>query len=142
MAIIITFTVVGFATGFVYRGRIYKNLSVNILEALAYLNLVTLSAVTAQLTNKTRTTLIYSLVGIVFTTTIGVTVYHLHILYIAKSTIWLKVIALIGSQFCNPKTAAETDPSTANITTSSQHPHKIVSKTVIELREPLLEHDH
>ena len=41
----VTFTTLGFFVGFVYRGRIYKTLSVNILEALTYLNLILLSAV-------------------------------------------------------------------------------------------------
>ena len=61
LAIIITFTTLGFFVGFVYGGRLYKTLSVNILEALSYLNLILLSAV-VQVGHYFL--LVYSLVGI------------------------------------------------------------------------------
>ena len=136
LAIIISFTAVGFAVGFVHRGRIYKNLNINILEASVYLNLVSISAVTAQLIYNTRTGLAYCLVGIILITTIGIIIHHFHVLYTAKSVMWLKLKALILYEFRSSKPAADNDLATV---TSSHDPHKMVSRTVIELREPLLE---
>ena len=136
LAIIITFTTVGFAAGFIYQGRIHKNLSTNILEASVYLNLVSISAGTAQLSFNARTGLVYCHVGIIFATMVGINIYHFHIMYTAKSVMWLRLKAMIALQFQTSKPARDNGQLTAK---SSQDPHQIVSRTVIELREPLLE---
>ena len=77
-AIIVTFTAIGFATGFLISGKIYKIRGANILEALAYFNLVMLSAIALVQVHYT-TVLVYSLVGIMFCLMIVVTAYHFHI---------------------------------------------------------------
>jgi predicted outer membrane repeat protein len=134
LAVIITFTAVGFAMGFI---GIYKSLGVNILEASTYLNLVVLSSITlAEVSHEIE--LSYSLVGIMFVTTLGIIVYHFHLLYTAKSVMWLKFIATV-SQCRDHKSTKTPQPMSNTTTTSSHDPHKIVSKTVVELREPLLE---
>ena len=140
LAIITTFTAAGFAVGFVYGGRIYKNLSVNILEASVYLNLVILSAVTLVGVDHTAV-LVYSLLGIIAATTSVVIAYHIHLQCIAKSAIFLKLKATITSRVFNRKVPPDTSAQKANRSTSSHDTHKIVSKTVIELREPFLDSD-
>jgi predicted outer membrane repeat protein len=135
LAIYITFTATGFSVGSLIPGRIYRTLAVNILEGFAYLNLATLAAVALfQLTHKTAIT--YSLVGMVFATMIGVIAYHFHVLYIAKSAMWMSLKAFARHIWnCSP--TSEIGSPTHSVATAGSH--DIVSRTVIELREPLLE---
>ena len=137
LAIIITFTAIVVIAWL--SVKIYKRFFVNVIEATVYLNLITLSAVTLAGANSAA--LVYSLVGIVFVTMIGIMVYHFHILYVVKSAIWLKIKERLSSTFkktSRPPLNTETVPCAPNNATSHD-PRKIVSKTVIELREPLLE---
>jgi hypothetical protein len=135
LAITITFTALGFAVGFIYRGRIYKSLSANILEGSLYLNLVSLSTlVLAKVPHQIP--LIYFLVGTVLVITVGVIVCQFSDLYFIKSTAFLKIKSGLRNLRV-PQRAKADDPQI--ITTSSQNPNKIVSKTVVDLREPLLE---
>ena len=133
LAIITTFTALGFVVGFLYSGKIYKNSAANILEALAYLNLITLSAVVALTTHET--VLAYILIGIVFVSKAMVILYHFHVLYIAKSALWLNTKANLNIRF---RKSAKTDGPPA-VPTAMPSQDAIVSKTVIDLREPLLE---
>ena len=133
LAIIITFTTLGFFVGFVYGGRIYKTLSVNILEALSYLNLILLSAV-VQVGNYFP--LVYSLVGTELVILFAVIIYHFHILCAIKSTFFLKLKDVITQLKANRSQIQSPKLQTG---TPSQDPHKIVTKAVIELREPLLD---
>jgi hypothetical protein len=76
-AITASFTAVGFLAGFLNRGRVYKMLAVNILEAVAYFNLVTLSAVTANFAHDTHVrVVVYLLIGIELVIAIGVIVHQ------------------------------------------------------------------
>ena len=117
--------------------RIYKNFYANAIEASVYLNLIILAVFT---TNSPAVWLVYPLVSVVFVTMIGIVVYHLHSIHIAKSTVWLKVKAKV---FCKYRlfnmSASERTPLLTPTNTSSHDPHKIISKTVVHLREPLLE---
>ena len=122
LAIIITFTGIAILAS----GRIYKKIYVDIMEEFAYFNLVILSAGTLAEVNKAA--LSYTLVGIMFATMLGTIVYHFHLLYIAKSAIWLKVKSRVSFN----RQASPGNDSQTNVTTQ-------FSKTVIELREPLLE---
>ena len=139
LAIILTFTAIGFAVGFLFHGRIYKNSVVNILEGASYLDLICLSAVSlSQLVHKTL--LVNFLVGLAFIAMVGAVVHHFHILYVVKSAKWLQMKAKVSFWYhtrkaSSTKAATALSPSPA----SSHDPHKIVSRTVIELREPLLD---
>ena len=140
LAIVIAFTAIGYAIGFVHRGRIYKNFAVNILEASIYFNLVILSAVTlSRIAAKTSTAFTHFLVGVVFAMMLVVIVYHLHVISIAKFPMYKKFKATIFRPWLNPRPTTETVLPAANVGKSSHDQHTIVTKTVINLREPLLE---
>ncbi len=124
LAIIITFT----AIGFIFSGRIYTSIYINIVEASIYLNLVILSAGT--LVEVNRAALSYTLAGIVFVTMIGIIVYQFHLVYISKRPTWLNIKSKIS------KTTTEIDA--CSIPTSDSNSDKYISKTFIELREPLI----
>ena len=131
MAIIITFTTLGFFVGFVYRGRIYKTLSVNILEALSYLNLILLSALTVAQVGP----LVYSLMGIELVLLFTVIIYHFHSIPCTA-----RLIAFLKLKIARRKAKHfEVQPQKVEARASSQDTHKTVSKTVIEIREPLLD---
>ena len=122
--------------------KIYKSFYVNAIEASVYLNLIVLSVFTPS-----SPALVYSLVGIVFVTTMAINVYHFHLTYIAKSRLWLKIVAkhtiLIKTLMKNRNSeATETTPLFSPAEASSSDPHKIVTKSVITLREPLLDSDN
>ena len=135
LAIIITFTAIIVIAWL--SVRIYKRTHNNIIEASIYLNLIVLSAVTsAELESPA---LVHSLVGTVFITMMAIIAYHFHILYISKSTIWKKIETKVSSVIESVRWSTDTSPVLPLAKSSSDDPHKIVSKTVIDLREPLLE---
>ncbi len=103
-----------------------------------YLSLIIISA--ATLTGTKPPALVYSLVGLVFVTVMGIIVYHFHILYVVKSQMWLKFVAKMVSLRAKIKTEKTTGevPATATSGKSSHDPHKIVTYSEIQLREPLL----
>ena len=142
LAIIATFSTLGFAVGFLVPGRIYKNFAANVLEASIYLNLVTLSAVTlGQIPHKKE--LVCALKGVVFATTMGVVLYHIHVKYITKCAAFMKIKAKIQSKLWKPTAQTATDLLRVVDNGASSHdPHKIISKTVVSLREPLLEEEY
>ncbi len=132
LAIIVTFT----AVGFLASGRIYKSLMMNVIELFVYFNLIVLS--TATLTGLNSPTLVYSLVGTVLATFVGVATYQFHCLYIAKTSLWLRIKGAVTTLYLQKyKTKTPITEPPAGL--MSYDPHKIVSKSVIHLREPLLE---
>ncbi len=138
LAIAITFTVILVLT-IVHAWRsikIYKNIFVNIIEASVYVNLIILSA--ASLADANTPALVYSLVGAVFVAMIGIIVHHFHLSYMAKSAIWLKIRGTFKATLTKTKTEAPV-PFATGAGISSHDPHKIVSQSVIDLREPMLE---
>ncbi len=139
-AIILTFTILGFAAGVIYKGRIYKNLGSNILEYATYLNLITFSSVSSQLSHEAHFGFVHALVGMVFTAFLGITVYHFHDLYLAKSGVCLKIRAAIALRFQHHDT--KPDRAASSPVKAIPDPHNIVSRTVINLREPLLENNN
>ena len=118
---------------------IYKSVYVNAIEALMYLNLIMFSAVAA--TNNNTPALVNSLLSVAFITMAGIILYHFHLLYIVKSSAWLKAKGICRHFFEKLKMLRASKTVTVPVpgSTSSHDPHKIVSETVIELREPLLE---
>ena len=143
LAINITFAlIVGIAHAW-FSIKIYKSTFANIIEASVYLNLIILSASLASVADNNVPPLVYSLVGTVFTMAIGIVVYHFHITFTAKSTLWPKVTEKVLSflHFMQYKTFRQrsTPDSSANIGISSHDPHKIVTQTVIDLREPIMD---
>ena len=132
LAIIIAFT--GIIIVAWLSVKIYKKFIVNIIEASTYLNLIILSA--ATLADVNTPALVYTLVGVMFATMVGIVIYHFHICYTAKSALWQKIEAKVT--LClqkKPKEAAVNDP----IVNTGASSTKIVTKTHIELREPILE---
>lgn len=89
LAIIIAFTGITIAAWL--SGKIYRRLSVNVIEASMYLNLIVLSA--AILADLRSPALVYTLVGVMFATMIGIVAYHFHIRYFSKSVLWQKIEA-------------------------------------------------
>ena len=75
-------------------------------------------------------------ISIVFVTAVGVIAFHFHSFCITKSAMWLNLHKAVIGRFKSPKVTAESDPSPATVSASS---HETVSRTVIELREPLLD---
>ena len=134
LTITLTFTVIGFIAGYFYAWRIYKNRLANLIAAFVYLNLVVLLA-TAQADLNTAA-LVYSLVGLVFVVMIALIAHQFHLLYIAKTALWLRLKNKWPRFRKEQSDSGDTPP---NITNPSHDPHKLVTKTVIELREPLLD---
>ena len=139
LTIIISFSMIGLSTGYLTSGKIYSKLHVSIMETSIYLNLIVLSAITLAGLNSTA--LVHSLVGIVFVTMIGIIVYHFHITYTAKSAMWLKVHTrmTISAKRLQELFSTSPPPTDAPVYSSSHDPHEVVTKTIIKLREPLLE---
>ena len=71
--------------------KIYTKSLTNSIEGLVYLNLIILS--TTSLAGVHSPALVNSLIGMVFAIMIGIIIYHFHTLYIAKSAVWLKILA-------------------------------------------------
>ena len=144
LAIVITFSAIGLSSGYLFSGKLYTKLHTSLIETSIYLNLIVLSAITLAGLNSAP--LVHSLVGIVFATTMGIILYYFHITYASRSALCLKVGAKISSQarkfygFCvNPPAPPSPGPARIPAVLSSHDPHRIVTKTVIDLREPSLE---
>ncbi len=130
LAIIIAFTVMIVIARL--SVKIYKSFYVNAIEALVYLNLIILSAAASNGANSRA--LVYALVGKVFAIMIGITVYHFHLLYIVKSAVWLKITAKLVKN-CTENTATEAERAPLVLPSYT----RIVTKSVVSLREPMLE---
>ena len=135
LAIIITFTAVLILAWL--STRIYKSRYTNIIEATIYLNLITLSATT--LADVNSPSFVYTLVAVVFCTTLGIIMYQFYKIHIAKSAVWLRTEAkIIVSMTRITRRTSDPHPLKAPAGASSHDPHKIVTKSVIDLRELLL----
>ena len=132
-AIIITFFIIVLAFALI-PGRIYTNSYTNIIESLAYSNLIVLSGVVLSLGpyNIISTALVYSLVGMVLVITISIIVYpfYMHSTFVSLR---LKIRTKISAFFHRRKIVLK------NKETATENTPKEVSTSVIELREPLLE---
>ena len=113
--------------------RIYKSIFVNSVETGIYLNLILLSTTTHAGLNTAA--LVYSLVGLVFVVMIALIAHQFHLLYIAKTALWLR-LKKKWPRFRKEQSEVQTSDDTIN---PSHETNKIVTKTVIELREPLLD---
>ena len=129
--IALTFTVSGVIIGFL---RMYKSLRIYLIEACVYLNLVVLS-VTA-LTGLNTVALVYSLVGLVFVVMIALIAHQFHLLYIAKTALWLR---LKNKWPRFRKEQSEIDSTAPQILHPSHDQRKLITKTFVDLREPLLD---
>ena len=110
--------------------KIYTSFYVNAIEALVYLNLITLSAAASNKANSPA--LVYSLVGIVFVIMVGIIVHHFHILYIAKSAVWLKITSKLAY-------FTEAWRKLRGVDEAERAPLVTHSKSGVNLREPLIE---
>ena len=135
LAIIITFVLIVLGLTLI-SGRIYSNIITNIIESSTYSNLIILSVITLAMgpvaNSQLAVALVYSLVGMVFAIMVGVIVYHFHTLYTAH-TLVLRIQIKISNFFHGVKTPKK------NEELSPESATKVVSTTVIELREPLLD---
>ena len=131
LAINITFTII-VSKITLFSGRIYKQLFVNIIEVGMYVNLITLSAFTLAQMNSA--VVVYFSVGVTFVVMLAVIVHHFHLLYTAKTALWLKMKVRI-SGYQQRKKLKEIN----EISIAAPKDSHTVSKTVVELREPLLE---
>ena len=130
LAITLSFALLGFIISSL---RIYKSIFVNSIEAGIYLNLILLSTTTHAGLNTAA--LVYTLVGLVFVVMIALIAHQFHLLYIAKTALWLR-LKNKWPRYRKEQSELQTSGDTIN---RSHDPHKIVTKTVIELREPLLD---
>ena len=135
LAIVIVFTGVTIAPWL--KVKIYKKFIVNVIEASIYMNLVVLSA--ATLADVNSPALVYSLVGVTLSTLIGIMVYHFHICYITRTAFWQRIETKATSHFKNKPKETDIVDLTAGTGLSSHDPTKLVTKTHIDLREPLLD---
>ena len=138
MAVILTFCILGFIMGIGYNGRIYKKSVANVVEAFIYLNLIVLSTTVQAGFNSEP--LVYSMVAMVFTILTSKCVYQIHVLYISKTAIWLK-LKDTALYYCprKQKHSRRTSASRHGPVNPTQTPHNFVTKTVIDLREPLMD---
>ena len=135
LAIVIVFTGVTIAPWL--KVKIYKKFIINVIEASIYLNLVVLSA--ATLADMNSPALVYSLVGVTLATLIGIMVYHFHIRYVTRTAFWQRIETKVISHFNNKPKEADIVDLTPGTGLSSHNPTKLVTKTHIDLREPLLD---
>ena len=131
LAITLSFALLGFVISSL---RIYKNIFVNSVEAGIYLNLILLSTTTHA--GLKTAALVYSLVGLVFVVMIALIAHQFHLLYIAKTALWLR---LKNKWPRFKEEQSDSGDTTPHITNPSHDPHKLVTKTVIDLCEPLLD---
>ena len=116
---------------------IYKSFVVNAIEGSIYLNLIVLSAAASN--GVCSSAVVYSLIGVVFVTMVSIIVYHFHDTYTAKSAMWLNVSMRclhLKRKLC--RSAGDSPPVDIPVNLTSHDPHKIVTRTVVDLREPLL----
>ena len=132
LAINITFTII-VSKITLFSGRIYRQFIMNIIEVGMYVNLITLSAFTQAQMNSAA--VVYSSVGVVFVVMLAVIVHHFHLLYTAKTALWLKMKVRISGYLQRNNIPKEIDQPLVALPKDSQ----TTSKTVIDLREPLLE---
>ena len=131
LAINITFTILVSKVWF--SGRIYKKLHANVIEVTMYLNLIALSAFTLAQMNSVI--VVYFSVGVAFVALLAVIVHHFHLVYTAKTALWLKMKLHVLGYLQRKKTPKEINEPPV-VAPKDSH---IVSKTVVQLREPLLE---
>ena len=137
LAITLTFTCLGFTMGMAYAGRLYRKFYINLIEAGSYLNLIVLSA--TALTGLHSRGLVYSLVGLSLITMVLICAYQCHLLYVTKTAMWQSLEGKLSRYRPKLHRANVTDDVPPSIINTSHDPHKIITKTVIELREPLIE---
>ena len=134
LAIVITFTGIGFIAWI--SGRVYKSFIVELIESFIYINLIILSA--ATLTQVNKTALVNALVGTVFAAMIAITISQFYLLYVSKTNLWLKIKGKVSACLpCLNKKIKDATP--AEVIKPPRPPGRIVTQTVVELREPLLE---
>ena len=134
-AIIITFTILLCGIGILHSGKIYEIYYINVVEVSIYFNLILLSA--AELAGVSSKSLFYFLVGLVFFTMICVSAYQLHLQYVVKTALWLEVKE--KWKYCRKASRSQPQIKDESCFVKPSHDPKIITKSVIELREPLLD---
>ena len=114
---------------------IYQCFYIDVIEVSVYLNLIILSASAAILPEVYSIIVSYILVGIVFVTSLVIVTFQIHLQYTSKSTLWLSMKPKL--LFFHKKSITTKDYFSMMSNTSE--PTKPISKTVVCLREPLIE---
>ena len=137
LSIIVTFTSIGIGSGYLASGRIYSGFYTNVIEASIYLNLVLLS--TTTLANISSPALVYILIGVVFTTMLGIVAYHFYIIF--AGNLWLKLKAHFSALDVNSEITrrgyASLSGNTANTAASHGAP-RTVTHTSVGLQQPIV----
>ena len=136
LSINIVFAVVGSMTWLI-KG-IYRFYYIDVIEVSVYMNLIALSAAAGMLPESSKEIASYVLVGIFFATAMGIFTYHIHLTYIAKSALWLKIKSRIPRYWWDKENPAA---DLNKVVPCKPEPIKAVTQTHIQvqLREPLLE---
>ena len=134
-AIVIMFTILLCAIGVLHSGKIYEIFYINVVEISIYFNLILLSA--AELAGISSKALFYFLVGLVFITMICISAYQLHLQYVVSTALWLKVKE--KWKHCIETIRSQPQIKDESCFVKPSHNPKIITKAVIELREPLLD---
>ena len=114
---------------------IYRHFYVDIIEVSMYTNLIILAATTAILSGASKEIVTYVLVGIIFAVTIGIILHQILVCYFAKSALWLRIKSKMPCYQKNPNTT----PTDIDIPAPKTPKPVEVTKTVVDLREPLLD---
>ena len=132
--IALTFTAIGLVTCYL---RVYSSTPVNMVEACIYMNLIVLS-VTA-LTGHQAAGLVYFLVALVFLIMILLSAQQFYLLYIAKTAPWQKLKNKWLEFRKNSSKSLISEDTLKPDSSLDDHKPVTVTKTVIELHEPLLD---
>lgn len=118
--------------------RIYKSIFNNIIEGSVYLNIILLSA--ATLADANTPPLVYTLVGFAFAMMMAIIVYHFHRFCLTKFAVWSKMVTKMHAVVINIYAPEAVAPAYADVApVNAKESKMMVTRTVINLREPLLE---
>ena len=126
------------------KGRVYEQRYNDILESSFILNLCVFSVATFYLKDKnieSQPALLSASVGISFVIFIGILFFHIHLLFKSKN-VWKYVAnnSLIHKNWLLCKAFEIVPKEYENMTLKSNNP-EVVTSTLVELREPLIDND-
>ena len=111
--------------------KICSSSYINAIEALVYLDLIVLSAAKSNDVNSPA--LVNFLLAIVFAVTMGIILYQFHALFIAKSKVWQKILAILkgGGEIHATSEAAPLLAPVANTTP----PPTVVTSSIVSIKK-------
>ena len=125
------------------NGRVYENKYNEILESSFILNLCVLSVATFYLKDKnieSQPAVLSASVGISFVIFIGILFFHIHLLFKSKN-VWEHVVnSLLHKKWLLCKAFKMVPKEDENVALKGNVP-EVVTSTLVELREPLIDND-